>query len=91
MMRHGIEMDLTPEKYRGEGGIRVEEESLPFKFDDEKLCFEIEHPTPDDIEIYDWYKLTSPYPFLREVRWNKEKFWKQTFYFRMVKILRYVT
>jgi hypothetical protein len=25
------------------------------------------------MEIYNWYELTSPYPFLNEVQWNKTK------------------
>jgi hypothetical protein len=73
MMRHGVMMDLTPSKFGGEGGMRVEEELFPFCFDDEKLSFEIEHPTPEDMETYDWYKLDSPYLCLNEVRWNKKK------------------
>jgi hypothetical protein len=73
MMRHGIKMDLTPRKFGGEGGMRVEEEFFPFNFDDEKLFFEIERPTPEDMETYDWYELTSPYPFLNEVRRNKKE------------------
>jgi hypothetical protein len=73
MMRHSVMMDMTPSKFGGEGGMRVEEEFFPFCFDDEKLFFEIEHPTPEDMETYDWYKSTSPYPFLNETRWNKKK------------------
>jgi hypothetical protein len=73
MMRHGVIMDLTPGKFGGEGGMRVEEEFFPFCFDDEKLFFEIEHPTPEDMETFDWYELTSPYPFLNEVRRKKKK------------------
>jgi hypothetical protein len=32
-----------------------------------------EHPTPEDMETYDWYKLTSSYPFLNETRQNRNK------------------
>jgi hypothetical protein len=71
MMRHGVKMDLTPTKYGGDGGMRIEEEFFPFQFDNEKLFFDIEHPTPEDMEIYDWYELTSPYPFLNDVRRKK--------------------
>jgi hypothetical protein len=52
--------------------MRVEEELLPFSFDDKKLFFEIDYPTPEDMETYEWYILTSPYPFLNKVRWNKK-------------------
>jgi hypothetical protein len=72
MMRHGVKMDLTPGKFGGEGGMRDEDEFFPFNFDDEKLFFEIERPTPEDMETYNWYELTSPYPFLNEVRRNKK-------------------
>jgi hypothetical protein len=66
-------MDMTPSKFGGEGGMRVEEEFFSLCFNDKKLFFEIEHPTPEDMETYDWYKLTSPYPFLNETRRNKKK------------------
>jgi hypothetical protein len=73
MMRHGIQMDLTPRKFGGERGMTVENESFPFCFDDERLFSEIKHPTPEDLDMYNWYELTSPYPFLNEVRQHKKR------------------
>jgi hypothetical protein len=59
-MRHGIQMDLTPSKYGGECGMRIEGEFFQFDYDDEKLYIKIERPTWEDMDYYDVYELTSP-------------------------------
>ena len=37
MMQHGIKVDMTPTKYGGTGGITVDGDILPYRFDQEKL------------------------------------------------------
>jgi hypothetical protein len=37
MMKHGGKVDVIPTKYGGTGGIRIEDEDLPFLLDDNKI------------------------------------------------------
>ena len=74
LMRHGIKVDLTPTSFGGEGGLQIEDQFLPFEFDQEKLFFKISKPTQDDLDSLEWFELTSPYPILNETsRRNKKK------------------
>jgi hypothetical protein len=60
-MRHGISVDLTPQKHGGRSGIRVDGDYFPFEYDDEKLFIRIQQETWEDLENYDCYELTSPH------------------------------
>ena len=62
LMRHGIQLDMTPTKFGGEGGMRIEEQFFPFLFDDEKLYYNISRPTPEDLAVLEIFELTSPLP-----------------------------
>ena len=73
LMRHGIKVDLTPTSFGGEGGIKIQDQFLPFEFDQEKLFYKIMKPSQDDLDSLEWFELTSPYPILNEPRRNKKK------------------
>ena len=49
-MAHGIKCDLTPSKYGGKTGMTIEENFIPFNYDDEKLFLHIFKPTKDDMD-----------------------------------------
>ena len=53
-MKHGIKVDMIPTKYGGTGGITVEGEVLPYRFDQEKLFWDISMPTRDDMDTLKW-------------------------------------
>ena len=44
LMAHGIKCDLTPSKYDGKAGMTIEEDFIPFNYDDEKLFLHISKP-----------------------------------------------
>eukprot|EP00957_Ditylum_brightwellii_P171080 13023955-Ditylum_brightwellii.AAC.1 len=44
LMRHGVKMDLTPRNLGGEGAMFVDEEYMPFNWDEEKLYLKICKP-----------------------------------------------
>jgi hypothetical protein len=60
MMKHGMKVDMIPQKYGGTGSILVDGETLPFMLDDEKLYWEISIPTRDDMDSLKWFKLNPP-------------------------------
>jgi hypothetical protein len=60
LMKHGIQVDMTPQKYGGAGAITVDGERLPYKFDDEKMYWVIERPTRDDLDTLKWVELNPP-------------------------------
>jgi len=60
MMKHGVKVDMVPLKYGGTGGIKIDDEHLPFSFDDEKLYWEISKPTCDDLDTLKWFELNPP-------------------------------
>ena len=72
LMRHGIHVDLTPATLGGTGGIKIEDQFLPFEFDNEKLFYNISKPTQDDLDTLEWFELTSPCPITTSRR-NKKK------------------
>jgi len=58
-MRHGIKFDLTPTIHGGKCNMTIEQEDFPIKFDGEKIFFNIEKPTQEEVNRYDCYELTS--------------------------------
>eukprot|EP00957_Ditylum_brightwellii_P100655 7672083-Ditylum_brightwellii.AAC.2 len=44
MMQQGISVDLTPTLIEGSGEMYVDEEHIPFEWDDEKLFLRIQKP-----------------------------------------------
>jgi len=58
-MRHGVKFDLTPKAHGGTSKMTIEDEHFPLRFDGEKLFFNIEKPTTQDLDKYDCYELTS--------------------------------
>jgi len=58
-MRHGIKFDLTPKIHGGKCNMTIEQEDFPIKFDGEKIFFNIEKPTQEELDCYDCYELTS--------------------------------
>jgi hypothetical protein len=61
-MKHGILFDLTPTSFGGKGGMKVDDKFIPFKYDNEKLYLNISKPTSEDLDILEWFELSSPYP-----------------------------
>ena len=49
-MIHCVTIDLTPITLGEEGVIFIEEEYLPFWWENEKLYYNIENPTIQDLE-----------------------------------------
>jgi hypothetical protein len=60
MMKHGVKIDMIPPKYGGKGSITIDDENLPFMFDDEKLYWEIAKPIQDNLDILKWFELNPP-------------------------------
>eukprot|EP00957_Ditylum_brightwellii_P202325 15329661-Ditylum_brightwellii.AAC.1 len=60
MMKHGIHVDLVPKKLGGEGKICVDEECIPFEWDDKKLFWKISKPNEEDLESLEKFELNSP-------------------------------
>jgi len=58
-MRHGIKFDLIPKIHGGKCNMAIEQEEFPIKFDGEKIFFNIEKPTQEELDRYDCYELTS--------------------------------
>ena len=59
-MKHGVKIDMIPSKYGGTGAIKIDDEVLPYLFDDEKLYWKISKPTQDDMDVLRWFELTPP-------------------------------
>ena len=53
MMKHGAIVDMTHRNLGGDGGLYVDEEYLPFWWENEKLYYNIEKPTEEDLEELD--------------------------------------
>ena len=67
MMGHGIDVDMRPTKFNGRQGIKVDEEFMPFDFDNEKLYWKNSKPTQDNLKNLQLFELTPP----RIVGWNR--------------------
>jgi hypothetical protein len=72
MMKHGVKVDMIPPKYGGTGSIMIDDELLPFLFDDEKLYWKISKPTQDDLDVLKWFELNQP-ALLGETRIRRRK------------------
>ena len=62
MMKHGTIVYTTPRNLGGDGGLYVDEEYLPFCWDNKNLYFSIDKPTEEDLEELDVFELNSPTP-----------------------------
>ena len=62
MEKHGATVDMTPRNLGGGGGLYVYEEYLSFWLDNEKLYYNIEEPTEEDIEELERFELNTPTP-----------------------------
>eukprot|EP00957_Ditylum_brightwellii_P033175 2513714-Ditylum_brightwellii.AAC.1 len=62
MMRHGIEIDLTPVCLGGTGSMVLQDEEFPFEWDEEKLFIRIPKPDEGDLEELEIIELNSPIP-----------------------------
>jgi hypothetical protein len=60
MMKHGTKIDMIPVKHGGTGAIKINDELLPYMFDDEKLYWKIVKPTRDDMDTLRWFELNPP-------------------------------
>jgi len=65
-MKHGVNFDLTPTTFGGKGGMTVDNEFLPFKFNKEKFYVNISKPVEEDLEELEWFELSSPYPVMTD-------------------------
>ena len=72
-MKHGVKFDMTPIKFGGKGGMYIEQEFFPFEFDDEKLFFNIQKPTKEDLDTYEWFELNSHIMESNNMRRKHEK------------------
>ena len=59
MMKHGATVDMKPRNLGGDGGFNVDEEYLPFLWN-EKLYQNIDKHTEEDIEELESFYLNSP-------------------------------
>ena len=53
---------MKPRNLGGDGGLYVDEEYIPFWWDDEKLYYNIEKPTEVDIKELESFEINSPTP-----------------------------
>ena len=61
-MRHGVTICMIPQEHAGRQHIKVEGETIPLEYDGEKLFIRITKPTMSDLDEFEWFELTSPYP-----------------------------
>ena len=62
MMKYGETVDMTPRNLGGDRGLYVDEEYLPFWWDNGKLYYNIEKYNEEDIEELGRFELKSPTP-----------------------------
>lgn len=98
LLKHSVEINgVTPPKYNRDGnkektcGITVNGEYLPFDYDDEKLYFNIEKPTLEEInnEVYKLFKLNSRDPEQVSINPNKTKRNNKQFQWEEIPILEW--
>ena len=53
---------MTISNMGGDGGLYVDEEYLPFWWDNENIYYNIEKPTEEDLEELEIFDLNSPTP-----------------------------
>eukprot|EP00957_Ditylum_brightwellii_P117595 8968823-Ditylum_brightwellii.AAC.1 len=61
-MRHDIRVDLTPKPLGEKGEVVIEEEEIPFEWDDEKLYLRIAKLNEGDLEELEFFELSSKIP-----------------------------
>ena len=57
MMKHGATVDMKHRNMVGDGSLYVDEEYPPFWQDNEKLYYNIQKPTEEDIEKLESFEL----------------------------------
>eukprot|EP00957_Ditylum_brightwellii_P159630 12151368-Ditylum_brightwellii.AAC.1 len=62
MMRHGISIDLIPKQFGGEGGMMVEDEEIPFKWNGEQLFLKLAKPNEGELEELEIFELNTLSP-----------------------------
>ena len=62
MMKHGATVDMTPRNLVDDVGLYVNEDYLPFLWDNENIHYNIEKPTEEDLEELESFELNSPPP-----------------------------
>jgi len=76
-MRHGTNFNLTPKTHGGKHNMAIEQDDFPIKFDGEKMFFDINKPTQEELDCCDYYKLTSEAEMSQmweqSVRWKSKK------------------
>eukprot|EP00957_Ditylum_brightwellii_P110511 8429247-Ditylum_brightwellii.AAC.1 len=60
MMWHGIETDLMPVLFRGNGSMVLQDEEYLFEWDEGKLFLWIQKPNEEDLEELEIIELNSP-------------------------------
>eukprot|EP00957_Ditylum_brightwellii_P134758 10273766-Ditylum_brightwellii.AAC.1 len=59
MMKHGIHVDMVPKTLERNGAIYVDEEHIPFEWDEKKLFWTITKPNKEDLEGLEMFELNS--------------------------------
>ena len=57
-MAHGINIDMTPEKFGGGQALEIDNMTIPLEYDDEKLFISISKPTEHDIKELEVFEIT---------------------------------
>ena len=73
MMKHGVQVDMTPVKYGGSEAIIVDGEAFKYRFDDEKLFWIISKPSQDEIDTLRWIELNQPVLLGDKIRRKKHE------------------
>ena len=62
IMKHESTVDMTPSNLGGDGGLYVDEEYLPFWWDNEKIYYNIEKTTEENLEEIESFDINSLKP-----------------------------
>ena len=62
MMKHGVKVDMKPSNLGGDGSLYVDEEYLPFWWNNEKMHYSVEKPTEEKLEQFEIFELNSQKP-----------------------------
>ena len=62
MIKHWATVAMAPRNLGGDEGLYVDEEYLPFRWDNEKLYYNKEKLSEEELEELDMFELNSPTP-----------------------------
>ena len=65
-MKHGVTFDIMQPHSGGKGGMFINGEFIPSKFDQEKIHLPISKPSGEELESLERFKLSSPYPAMAD-------------------------